>query len=60
MCGLSRAQVCELFGLDEAGEDMSMRQYELTEPEEWDPDRLFQGEIGRLKTHLVGGGALSD
>jgi len=45
-------KVCELFGLDEAGEDMSMRQYELTEPEEWDPDRLFQGEIGRLKTHL--------
>jgi len=45
-------KVCELFGLEEAGEEVSMRQYELTEPEDVDPDRLFQGEIGRLKTHL--------
>ncbi|XP_050305101.1 NADPH--cytochrome P450 reductase isoform X1 [Anthonomus grandis grandis] len=39
--------VCEFFGIESTGEDISMRQYRL---EEYDdaPDRVFSGEMARL------------
>lgn len=46
-------QVCELFGLEASTQDINMRQYELKVHEEYDPDRIFTGEIGRLHSMIV-------
>ncbi|XP_034251435.1 NADPH--cytochrome P450 reductase [Thrips palmi] len=40
--------VCEHFGLETMGEDVSVRQYKLTEHSEINPDRLYTGEVARL------------
>lgn len=40
--------VCEHFGIETLGEDVSMRQYKLTEHSEINPDRLYTGEVARL------------
>ncbi|KAL1494726.1 hypothetical protein ABEB36_010276 [Hypothenemus hampei] len=42
--------VCEFYGIESTGEDISMRQYRL---EEYDDslDRVFTGEMGRLHSH---------
>ncbi|EEB11242.1 NADPH--cytochrome P450, putative [Pediculus humanus corporis] len=42
--------VCEYFGLEGAGEDVSVRQYRLTEHEEYNPERVFTGEVARLQS----------
>lgn len=47
--------VCEKFGIESVGEDISTRQYRLTlhseESEDMpDPDRIFAGEMGRLRS----------
>ncbi|CAG9771588.1 unnamed protein product [Ceutorhynchus assimilis] len=39
--------VCEFFGIESTGEDISMRQYRLEEYEDA-PDRVFTGEMARL------------
>lgn len=40
--------VCEFFGIEGAGEDVSIRQYKLTEHVDLQPDRIYTGEIARL------------
>lgn len=40
--------VCEYFGIESMGEDVSVRQYKLTEHTEINPDRLYTGEVARL------------
>lgn len=40
--------VCEHFGIETLGEDVSVRQYKLTEHSEINPDRLYTGEVARL------------
>lgn len=40
--------VCEHFGIETMGEDVSVRQYKLTEHTEINPDRLYTGEVARL------------
>lgn len=45
-------KVCEVFGLDGVGEDISMRQHILSEPTDFDTNKLFTGEITRLRSHL--------
>ncbi|KAB7495974.1 NADPH--cytochrome P450 reductase [Armadillidium nasatum] len=47
-------KVCELFGLEASTQDINMRQYELKVHEEYDPDRIFTGEIGRLHSMIPG------
>ncbi|XP_066157348.1 NADPH--cytochrome P450 reductase [Euwallacea fornicatus] len=42
--------VCEFFGIESTGEDISMRQYRLVEHED-NIDRVFTGEMGRLHSH---------
>lgn len=42
--------VCEYFGIESTGEDVSMRQYRLVEHED-NVDRVFTGEMGRLHSH---------
>lgn len=39
--------VCEYFGIESTGEDISIRQYRLEEFEDM-PDRVFTGEMARL------------
>lgn len=46
-------QVCELFGIEAQAQDINMRQYKLTVHEEYDPTRLFTGEIARLNSLKV-------
>ncbi|CAH1100164.1 unnamed protein product [Psylliodes chrysocephalus] len=41
--------VCEHFGIESTGEDISMRQYRLEEFDEA-PDRVFTGEMARLQS----------
>lgn len=45
-------KVCDLFGVDAAGQDINMRQYSLTELPEPDLNKIFTGEIARLKSHM--------
>ncbi|GLH11292.1 NADPH--cytochrome P450 reductase [Gryllus bimaculatus] len=40
--------VCEHFGIEATGEDVSVRQYRLTENPEVAPDRVYSGEVARL------------
>ncbi|XP_011134999.1 NADPH--cytochrome P450 reductase isoform X1 [Harpegnathos saltator] len=40
--------VCEFFGIEGAGEDVSIRQYKLTEHVDLPADRIYNGEIARL------------
>ncbi|XP_011306347.1 NADPH--cytochrome P450 reductase isoform X1 [Fopius arisanus] len=40
--------VCEFFGIEGAGEDVSIRQYKLTEHLEMPAERIYTGEIARL------------
>nr|CAD7429097.1 unnamed protein product [Timema monikensis] len=40
--------VCEFFGIESTGEDVSVRQYKLTEHEEVNHDRVYTGEVARL------------
>ncbi|KAH0951974.1 hypothetical protein HN011_004798 [Eciton burchellii] len=40
--------VCEFFGIEGAGEDISIRQYKLSEHTELPVNRIYTGEIARL------------
>ncbi|KAF2896883.1 hypothetical protein ILUMI_09293 [Ignelater luminosus] len=40
--------VCDYFGIESTGEDVSMRQYRLVEYKEETPDRVYTGEMARL------------
>ncbi|XP_066601720.1 NADPH--cytochrome P450 reductase [Prorops nasuta] len=40
--------VCEFFGIEGAGEDVSIRQYKLTEHLDAQPERVYTGELARL------------
>lgn len=40
--------MCEFFGIEATGEDISVRQYRLLEHSEEIPDRVFTGEMARL------------
>ncbi|XP_043272272.1 NADPH--cytochrome P450 reductase isoform X2 [Venturia canescens] len=40
--------VCEFFGIEGAGEDVSIRQYKLTEHLDLPAERIYTGEIARL------------
>ncbi|XP_043473063.1 NADPH--cytochrome P450 reductase isoform X1 [Leptopilina heterotoma] len=40
--------VCEFFGIEGISEDVSIRQYKLTEHVDLPADRIYQGEIARL------------
>ncbi|MPC26196.1 NADPH--cytochrome P450 reductase [Portunus trituberculatus] len=46
-------KVCEVFGIDSQAQDINMRQYRLTVHEDYDPARLFTGEIARLNSLKV-------
>lgn len=47
--------VCSEFGIEQIGDDFSMRQYECTILEEgqFKPDRLYTGEVARLKSYVT-------
>lgn len=47
-------KVCEFFGIDAQARDINMRQYKLTVHENYDPSRLFTGEIARLNSLKIG------
>ncbi|KAK3859590.1 hypothetical protein Pcinc_031396 [Petrolisthes cinctipes] len=47
-------KVCEVFGLEAQAQDINMRQYKLTVHEEYDPSRLYTGEIARLNSLKIG------
>ncbi|XP_039300847.1 NADPH--cytochrome P450 reductase-like, partial [Nilaparvata lugens] len=40
--------VCEYFGIETMGEDVSIRQYQLVEHTEINTDRVYTGEVARL------------
>lgn len=40
--------VCEYFGIESTGEDVSIRQYKLTEHVDINTDRIYTGEVARL------------
>ncbi|XP_046993316.1 NADPH--cytochrome P450 reductase [Schistocerca americana] len=40
--------VCEFFGIESTGEDVSVRQYRLTEHDSISPDKIYTGEVARL------------
>ena len=40
--------VCDFFGIEGAGEDVSIRQYKLTEHNDLPIERIYTGEIARL------------
>uniref|UniRef100_A0A1B6E5J6 NADPH--cytochrome P450 reductase n=1 Tax=Clastoptera arizonana TaxID=38151 RepID=A0A1B6E5J6_9HEMI len=41
-------KVCEYFGIEATGEDVSVRQYQLTEHLEVDTSKIYTGEVARL------------
>lgn len=43
--------VCDFFDIRTVGEDISTRQYKLTVHTQYDPERVFKGEMGRLKSY---------
>ncbi|XP_075871091.1 P450 (cytochrome) oxidoreductase b isoform X1 [Nelusetta ayraudi] len=45
--------VCEHFGVEALGDDSSIRQYELTEHFDINMNKVYTGEIGRLKSFEV-------
>jgi len=44
--------VCEYFGIETLGEDVSVRQYKLAEHSDIDPGRLYTGEVARLHSFV--------
>ncbi|XP_049858978.1 NADPH--cytochrome P450 reductase [Schistocerca gregaria] len=40
--------VCEFFGIESTGEDVSVRQYRLTEHDSISPEKIYTGEVARL------------
>ena len=40
--------VCDFFGIEGISEDVSIRQYKLTEHVDLPADRVYHGEIARL------------
>lgn len=42
--------VCDHFGIEATGEEVSVRQYQLTEHPEINPDRVYTGEVARLNS----------
>uniref|UniRef100_A0A1L2EC44 NADPH--cytochrome P450 reductase n=2 Tax=Locusta migratoria TaxID=7004 RepID=A0A1L2EC44_LOCMI len=40
--------VCEFFGIESTGEDVSVRQYRLTEHDSISSDKIYTGEVARL------------
>lgn len=42
--------VCEYFGIESTGDDVSIRQYKLTEHTEVDLDRVYTGEVARINS----------
>ena len=49
-------KICEVFGLDTAGQDMSMRQYTLKELEHYEPSRVYTGQMSKLNSYQVSEG----
>lgn len=47
-------KVCEFFGIEGQAQDINMRQYRLTVHEDYDPSRLFTGELARLNSLKIG------
>lgn len=47
-------KVCEFFGIEALAQEISMRQYKLTVHEDYDPARLYTGEIARLNSLQIG------
>ncbi|MCL4130111.1 UNVERIFIED_CONTAM: hypothetical protein GTU68_053880 [Idotea baltica] len=45
-------KVCEMFGLEASAQDINMRQYALKVHTDYNPEKIFTGEIGRL--HSLG------
>ncbi|XP_015598427.1 NADPH--cytochrome P450 reductase isoform X1 [Cephus cinctus] len=43
--------VCDFFGIEGAGEDVSIRQYKLTEHVDALPEKVYTGEIARLHSY---------
>lgn len=45
--------VCEYFGIEASGEDVSVRQYRVTEHDKENlPDRIYTGEIARIFSYI--------
>ncbi|KAG5345231.1 NCPR reductase, partial [Acromyrmex charruanus] len=44
--------VCEFFGIEATGEDVSIRQYKLTEHVDLPADRIYTGELARLHSFV--------
>ncbi|XP_054273617.1 NADPH--cytochrome P450 reductase [Macrosteles quadrilineatus] len=40
--------VCDHFGIESTGEEVSVRQYQLTEHPDINPERVYTGEVARL------------
>ena len=45
--------VCNLFGVDSSVQDINMRQYQLSEVEAPDYNKVFTGEVNRLKSYTA-------
>uniref|UniRef100_U3F8N0 NADPH--cytochrome P450 reductase n=2 Tax=Micrurus TaxID=8634 RepID=U3F8N0_MICFL len=43
--------VCEHFGVEATGDETSIRQYELVVHKDIAPDKVYSGEMGRLKSY---------
>ncbi|XP_026564441.1 NADPH--cytochrome P450 reductase [Pseudonaja textilis] len=43
--------VCEHFGVEATGDETSIRQYELVVHKDISPDKVYMGEMGRLKSY---------
>lgn len=43
--------VCNYFQIERSGEDSSLRQYELIVHDNIDEEKIFKGEISRLKSY---------
>ncbi|XKL60361.1 hypothetical protein PGB90_001377 [Kerria lacca] len=42
--------VCEYFNIESTGDDVSIRQYKLTEHTDFDVDKIFTGEVARINS----------
>ncbi len=42
--------VCEYFNIESTGDDVSIRQYKLTEHEDPDMDKVYTGEVARINS----------
>lgn len=43
--------VCTYYGIEETGEENNIRQYKLVDCSNVSPERVFIGEISRLKSY---------